>query len=121
MTEDGRERFVGVDVGRDRLDVHIRPEGQHFVVVNDEAGLAELVARLEALAPRLIVLEASGGYERPAALAREPGVGGGVPARVLPHGRLPGLPGAEARRGCRPLATVGGPGAGLLVSRHRET
>ena len=68
MTEDGRERFVGIDVGRDRLDVHIRPEGQHFVVVNDEAGLAELVARLEALAPRLIVLEASGGYERPAAL-----------------------------------------------------
>ncbi len=69
MAEDGRERFVGIDVGRDRLDVHIRPEGQHVVVAHDEAGLVELVARLEALAPRLIVLEASGGYERPAALA----------------------------------------------------
>lgn len=69
MAEDGREGFVGIDVGRDRLDVHIRPQGQHLAVGNDEAGLAELLARLEALAPRLIVLEASGGYERPAAVA----------------------------------------------------
>ena len=69
MAEDGRERFVGIDVGRDRLDVHIRPEGQHVVVANDEAGLAELVARLEPDPPKVIVLEASGGYERPAAVA----------------------------------------------------
>jgi transposase len=69
MAQDGRERFVGIDVGRDRLDVHIRPKGQHFVVANDEAGLAELLARLEPDPRTLIVLEASGGYERPAAVA----------------------------------------------------
>ena len=67
MAEDDREVFVGIDVGKDRLDVHIRPLGQHLVVDNDEAGLAELAARLDARSPRLIVLEASGGYERPAA------------------------------------------------------
>jgi transposase len=69
MAENGRLKFVGIDVGRDRLDVHIRPEGRHFVVANDAAGLAELVARLEPDPPTLIVLEASGGYERPAAVA----------------------------------------------------
>jgi transposase len=69
MAEDGREVFVGIDVGKDRLDVHMRPLGQHLVAGNDPARLAELVARLEALAPRLIVLEASGGYERAAAIA----------------------------------------------------
>ncbi len=68
MANGGREVFVGIDVGRDRLDVHIRPLGQHLVVDNDQAGLAELAARLEAHAPRLIVLEASGGYERLAAI-----------------------------------------------------
>jgi transposase len=69
MAEDDREVFVGIDVGKDRLDVHIRPLGQHLVVDNDEAGLAGLAARLDARSPRLIVLEASGGYERPAAVA----------------------------------------------------
>ena len=69
MAEDGREIFVGIDVGKDRLDVAIRPLGQHFVVANDQAGLADLVTRLKAGPPRLIVLEASGGYERPAAIA----------------------------------------------------
>jgi transposase len=69
MAEDGREVFVGIDVGKDRLDVHIRPLGQHLVVSNDPAGLAQLATRLEAEPPTLIVLEASGGYERLAAIA----------------------------------------------------
>jgi transposase len=68
MAQDGREVFVGIDVGKARLDVHIRPLGEHFVVGNDEAGLAQLATRLEAREPRLIVLEASGGYERLAAI-----------------------------------------------------
>ena len=42
MGEDGQALFVGIDVGRDRLDVHVRPHGQHFVVANDPAGLAAL-------------------------------------------------------------------------------
>jgi transposase len=55
--------FVGLDVAKDHLDVHARPSGDAFVVAHDEAGLTELVARLQAMAPRLVVLEASGGYE----------------------------------------------------------
>jgi len=43
--------------------VHVRPDGAHFGCATDSAGLAELIRRLGPLAPRLIVLEASGGYE----------------------------------------------------------
>ena len=80
MAQDGREVFVGIDVGKARLDVHIRPLGQHVVVANDEAGLAELAMRLEAHAPGLIVLEASGGYERLAAIGL---IDRGLPVAVV--------------------------------------
>lgn len=55
--------FVGIDVARDRLDVHVRPSGESFTVGNEEAGHGELVRRLHTLGPGLIVLEATGGYE----------------------------------------------------------
>ena len=55
--------FVGVDVSRDHLDVFVRPVGERWTVDNDEKGLVELTERLKALAPRLVVLEASGGYQ----------------------------------------------------------
>jgi len=55
--------FVGIDVSKDRLDVAVRPTGDHFVVARDTHGLRELVARLTALAATTIGLEATGGYE----------------------------------------------------------
>jgi transposase len=57
--------FVGIDVARDRLDVHVRPTGEGFTLGNEEAGHRELVRRLHGLGPGLIVLEATGGYELP--------------------------------------------------------
>ena len=57
------EHFVGIDVAKDRLDVHLRPSGETFTVARDGEGLAALVERLRALAPRLVVMEATGGYE----------------------------------------------------------
>lgn len=56
--------FVGIDVSKARLDVAVRPEGR-FSVVHDELGLAELVTKLQAVMPTLIVLEATGGMELP--------------------------------------------------------
>jgi transposase len=56
--------FVGIDVAKDRLDVHVRPLDQGFVVSNDAAGHGALIARLRPLRIKRIVLEASGGYER---------------------------------------------------------
>lgn len=55
--------FVGIDVAKDRLDVHVRPCGAAFSVARDADGLASLSAHLGALAPGLIVLEATGGFE----------------------------------------------------------
>jgi len=57
------DRFIGIDVSKDRLDVCIRPSGESFAVAHDGDALAALVERLQALAPRLVVLEATGGYE----------------------------------------------------------
>jgi transposase len=71
---------VGVDVSKDRLDVHVRPSGEAFVVARDGKGLEELVERLRALAPRLIALEATGGFETIVAAAV---AGAGLPLVVV--------------------------------------
>jgi transposase len=55
--------FVGLDVSKQKLDVAVRPQGRHFVTHNNDRGIKQLVKRLVALKPELIVLEASGGYE----------------------------------------------------------
>src|SRR5678816_2583359 len=56
-------RFVGIDISKDHLDVHVRPTGHSFQVRDDDAGLVTLVAHLRPLAPVVLVLEATGGYE----------------------------------------------------------
>ena len=54
---------VGIDVAKDRLDVHVRPSGEAFAVARDGKGLEELAGRLGGLDASLVVLEATGGYE----------------------------------------------------------
>lgn len=63
--------FVGIDVSRRWLDLAFRPAGRSERLANDEAGVEACRARLEALRPERVVLEASGGLESPlvAALA----------------------------------------------------
>ena len=55
--------YVGIDVAKEMLDVALRPTGECWRVEHDAAGLEQLVARLQAQAPALIVLEATGGLE----------------------------------------------------------
>lgn len=74
------QRYVGIDVAKDRLDIHIRPSGEVFAVARDSEGLATLVARLMSARPRLVVLEATGGFENTVAAA----IGAaGVPLAVV--------------------------------------
>ena len=81
MANGGREVFVGIDVGRGSPGgAHPAVRSKYLVVDNDEAGLAELATRLEAHAPSLIVLEASGGYERLAAIGL---IDRGLPVAVV--------------------------------------
>jgi transposase len=72
--------FVGIDVSKDRLDVHLRPSGEGFAVARDGRGLERLVARLAAARPELIVLEATGGFEITAAAAL---AGAGLPLAIV--------------------------------------
>jgi transposase len=55
--------FVGIDVAKDHLDVHLRPSGEAFRLARDADALEELAVRLVGLAPELIVVEATGGFE----------------------------------------------------------
>ena len=58
------EVFVGIDVAKAQLDIALRPTGECWLVTNDEPGIATLVTRLQEIAPQLIGLEATGGYQR---------------------------------------------------------
>lgn len=60
---------VGVDISKASLEVHVLPSGQAFSAPNTPEGIRALGAKLLALSPELVVLEATGGLERPLAFA----------------------------------------------------
>jgi transposase len=74
------EIFVGIDVSKAQLDIAIRPSGETQSIANDKVGIKALVKRLAKLQPTLIVLEATGGYER---LAMRALVSAELPAVVV--------------------------------------
>lgn len=55
--------YIGIDVAKASLDVHVRPSDESFTVANDEAGINQLAEDLRARRPMLVVLEATGGIE----------------------------------------------------------
>jgi transposase len=129
--------FVGLDVAKAQLDVHVRPTGETFTVPHDEAGLTALVDRLRTLAPTLITLEATGGYEATvAATLASAGLPVAVvnPRQIRDFARATGLLAktdtldarviahfAEAvRPAVRPLPTEQTQHLGELVARRRQ-
>jgi len=60
---------VGIDVSKDRLDIAVRPSNESFSVGRNAAGLEQLIARLRQLSPRVVALEATGGFETVVAAA----------------------------------------------------
>jgi transposase len=71
---------VGIDVSKDRLDVHVLPAREAFAVARDGKGLESLVERLTGLDVSLIVLEATGGFETTVAAML---AGAGLPLAVV--------------------------------------
>ena len=61
--------YVGIDVPKTCVDVAVRPTGQMWTISNDESGIRELVSRLKALDPAMVVLESTGGLELPSVAA----------------------------------------------------
>jgi transposase len=71
---------IGIDVSKDRLDVAVRPTGESFVFKRSAAGIEDLVARLRALSPKLVAIEATGGFEAVVAAGL---AGAGLPVVVV--------------------------------------
>ncbi len=63
--------YVGIDVAKAQVDVAVRPTDQLWSISYDESGVRDLVSKLKAIEPAMVLLEASGGLELPlvAALA----------------------------------------------------
>ena len=61
--------FVGIDVSKNKLDVALWPSGEGFAVERNAKGLNSLCAKLAALNPVTIALEATGGFETVVAAA----------------------------------------------------
>ena len=72
--------FVGIDVSKASLDVAVRPAGTAWSAANAPAEIDQLVQRIAALSPALVVLEATGRYEAPCAAAL---AAAGVPVAVV--------------------------------------
>lgn len=72
--------FVGVDVSQEYLDVAVTGQKRVLRVTSDEAGLQSLMRQLQEEGPELIVMEASGGYERRPAAAL---LAAGLPVAVV--------------------------------------
>ena len=86
--------YVGIDVSKDRLDVAMLGEERVWQVDNTWEGMASLVEQMQKVGPELIVVEATGGYQRGAVQALcEAGLVVAVvnPARVRQFARACGL------------------------------
>lgn len=129
--------FVGIDVSKAQLDVGVLPTGEVWQTANETQAMTELASRLLGLAPRLVVMEATGGLEIPvaAALSRA-----GLPVVVVnPRqvrefaraiGKLAktdtidaltlGLFGERVRPECRPLPDELAQAFDALLARRRQ-
>ena len=58
------ETFVGVDIAKDSLDVCFLDNGKRFTTTNDPTGFRQLLQELPTTGTCLVVVEATGGYQR---------------------------------------------------------
>jgi transposase len=72
--------FVGIDVSKKTLDVVNLHGGEHQSFTNDSRGIETIAEQLVPLGPELVVMEATGGYERELAIAL---VLAGLPVAVV--------------------------------------
>jgi transposase len=72
--------YVGIDVAEEQLAIHVLPSGTFFLSATDPKSLKALVNKLAKLNPCLILLEATGGVERPIVAAL---LQGNLPVRVI--------------------------------------
>ena len=104
------EKYIGIDVSKDKLDVAIWGEKNCLEVGNSKKGITKLVKQMLALGPKLIVVEATGGYEEAVVLALfEVGLPVALvsPQRVRQYARAKGLLAKTDRLDAQILADYG--------------
>ncbi|MBK1839066.1 IS110 family transposase [Azospirillum sp. YIM B02556] len=87
--------FVGIDCGKEVLDVVVVPGGETLRVANSAAGHEALIAGLKGRPVALVGIEASGGYERAVRDALE---AAGIAVAVLDPARVRHLAKAKGQR-----------------------
>ena len=117
--------YVGIDVSKTCVDVAVRPTGQKWTISNDESGIGELVSRLKALDPVIVVLESTGGLELPSVAALAAGALPVVivnPRQVRDFARATGDTGEDrrARRGRTGPFRRCGPSSGAPSEGRRD-
>ena len=80
---EGLSTFVGIDIAKGSLDVHVLPAGNGIHVSNNTDGHRRLLRQLPEPGTCLVVIEATGGYERQ--LAAELAAGGHQVSVVNPR------------------------------------
>jgi transposase len=104
------ETYVGIDVSKGRLDVAVLGEERGWQVDNTQEGIAKLVQEMQAVCPELIVVEATGGYQRRVVEALfQAGLSVAVvnPARVRQFARACGLLAKTDKLDAQVLAVFG--------------
>jgi transposase len=71
---------IGIDVSKDRLDVAVRPTGESLIFKRTGVGIEDLIAWLGALSPKMVAIEATGGFEAVVAAGL---AGAGLPVVVV--------------------------------------
>lgn len=104
------KRYIGIDVSKDRLDIAVHESGESLSCQNTQAAIETLLGQLRAMQPELIVLEATGGYERLcAAMLAAAGLAVSVvnPRQVREFARASGILAKTDRLDARVLAHFG--------------
>jgi transposase len=69
MIDKNKEYYIGIDVSKTVLDLFILPINKHIQFKNDSSGIKALIQEVNLFPFPAIVMEATGGYEKPVAHA----------------------------------------------------
>src|SRR5687768_14184805 len=102
--------YIGIDVSKDSLDVAVLGKKPIVQFANTKKGIAKLVQHMKQLEPKLIVVEATGGYEETLVLALfEAGLPVALvsPQRVRQYAKAKGLLAKTDKLDAKTLADYG--------------
>lgn len=119
--------YMGIDISKCHFDLYVLPEGKEYQFENNPKGIRQCLHELREVRPKLIVMEATGGYE--VALATELHLAGLAVAVVNPRqirdfaravGQIAKTDKIDARVIARFASTVEPPAKDVLDAKSRQ-